>query len=418
MKKRTGIYILALIGLVNYTKAQNNNSPYSIVGIGDIEQSYFDRTTGMANTGLALSSNRFMFTANPAANAALDFHYFSVETAARYKNVNYSGTPVTSISSNSSDLQMRKLVIAVKPKSFWATSLGVLPFSTINYSMYGFKPVLGSSVTIPAYYHGSGGVNNLFFTNSFQINKHLSVGVQSSWLFGNMNEIETVIPTSALDSTLITTKYITVSNPYFKFGAQYKSKINKNWVGSIGATYSHNTNIQALQSISVTDGNSVLKSDNTYKASVMTLPKMFAGGIAATYKDKYTFVADYSHQPWSELNSKGINYVLVNSNRFSFGTEYSKKASFREFTYEKYFLQAGVFVNDSYLKVNGTQIKQAGATIGGGIQTARGLGMQATLEFGSRGTTNNSLIKENYTQLTLTLSYRDFWRSRKLVRYD
>ncbi|MFX8393340.1 hypothetical protein ABTL67_19750, partial [Acinetobacter baumannii] len=64
---------------MNYAKAQNNNSPYSIVGIGDIEQSYFDRTTGMASTGVALSSNRFVYTANPAANAALDFHYFSIE---------------------------------------------------------------------------------------------------------------------------------------------------------------------------------------------------------------------------------------------------------------------------------------------------------------------------------------------------
>lgn len=417
MKKRIGIYFLTAIGLMNYAKAQNNNSPYSIVGIGDIEQSYFDRTTGMASTGVALSSNRFVYTANPAANAALDFHYFSIETSLRYKSVNYAGSPVLASNGNSSDLQIKKLVIAVKPKNFWAVSLGILPFSSVNYSMFGAKTVQGSNQMVPAYYTGSGGVNNFFFTNSFQAGKHLSLGLQSSFLFGHLNETETITG-AVLDSTLTTNRYITVQNVYFKLGAQYKTKVNKNWNASLGATFSNKTNVDALHSVSVTDGNSVLRSDFIYKTTVITLPQIFTGGVAATYKDKYTFVADYTYQPWSNLNYKGVGYDLVNSDRFSLGIEYSKKMNFREFSYEKYFLQAGFFVNNSYLRINGTQISQVGGTFGGGFQTARGLGMQAALEIGTRGTVENGLIRENYTQLTLTFNYRDLWRSKKLIRYD
>lgn len=39
-------------------QAQNNASPYSIAGIGDIESGYFDRSSGMANTGVSLSSGK------------------------------------------------------------------------------------------------------------------------------------------------------------------------------------------------------------------------------------------------------------------------------------------------------------------------------------------------------------------------
>jgi hypothetical protein len=417
MIKKIILYPFFLLITVNTIYAQNNNSPYSIVGLGDIEQSYFDRTAGMGNTGLAISSNRFMYNGNPAANASLDFHYFSIELAGRYKGVNYSGTPVLSSTQQSTDLQMKKLLMAVKPKSFWAVSLGLLPFSTVNYSMYALKYVQGTPQNTLAYYKGDGGTNQFFITNSFRLNKHFSIGVQASYIFGHLNEQETIIGTVS-DSTLTSIRYITINKPFFKFGAQYKTKVSKNWDASIGGTLSNKTKINADYSLVVTDGNTVLRSDIVYKSSFFTIPIMYAGGVSATYKDKYTFAADFNHQDWGTTNISGISYNLVNSNRYSVGAEYSNKVRFREFTYEKYFLQAGTFYNNSYLKINGTQIDQFGVTFGAGLQTARGLGFQAALEIGRRGTTNNNLIKENYNQLTFTLSYRDFWRSKKLVRYD
>ena len=47
-----------------------------------------------------------------------------------------------------------------------------------------------------------------------------------------------------------------------------------------------------------------------------------------------------------------------------------------------------------------------------------GLGIHAAVEVGQRGTTNNGLIKEGYTQFNVTLSYRDLWISKKMKRYD
>src|SRR5436190_11509207 len=110
--------------------AQNNASPYSIIGIGDIQQSYFDRTDGMANTGISLSSTRYLYHANPASYAQLDDHFFSMEVAARYKSVNYSGSGVSISSNKSSDISIEKLAFALKLKNWWGVSIGLMPYST------------------------------------------------------------------------------------------------------------------------------------------------------------------------------------------------------------------------------------------------------------------------------------------------
>ena len=54
------MFCSAVSGSLIEAKAQNNTSPYSLIGIGDIEKSSFDRTSGMGHAGVALSSNRYI----------------------------------------------------------------------------------------------------------------------------------------------------------------------------------------------------------------------------------------------------------------------------------------------------------------------------------------------------------------------
>jgi hypothetical protein len=72
--------------------------------------------------------------------------------------------------------------------------------------------------------------------------------------------------------------------------------------------------------------------------------------------------------------------------------------------------------------MSGVQLQDYGLTFGAGTELSRmllsGLGIHAAVEIGQRGTTNNGLIKEGYTQFNVTLSYRDLWISKKMKRYD
>ena len=339
--------LFLLAGSIQSVRAQNNTSPYSIIGIGDIEKSSFDRSSGMGHAGLALSSKQFFYQANPAAFSSIDEHFFYFETNARYKSVNYTGTPISDpTQSNSTDLQIKKIVLAIKPLPKWALSFGLMPYSTANYSFNAKKSVQGSNIAADAYYEGSGSTNQAFLTNSFNISKNLSVGLQASYLFGQLKETET-LSDGVTDSVLNTSRNIYLGAPYFKLGAQYKTKINKNWGLGLGATITNKADFTADYNLLVQNGNSILINKEYQRANYFSVPVTYAGGIALNYKNAYTVAADYTYQGWGNLNYKGINYSLVNSRRISAGVEYSKKVSYLDQQYERYFLQAGFYYNDS-----------------------------------------------------------------------
>lgn len=415
-----GLFILLSICCFGFhVNAQNNNSPYSIIGIGDIEKSAFDRTSGMGHAGIALSSNRFFYQSNPASFSAIEPHFFYFEMATRYKSQTYSGLPITDpAQSLSSDIQVKKMAIAIKPRPRWALSIGLMPYSTVNYSFNAKKSILGSNLSADGYYEGSGSTNQFYITNSFQVSKKLSIGVQATYLFGQLKETET-LSQGITDSVLLTTRNIYLGAPYLKFGLQYKTKITPNWAMALGLTASNKVNLTADYTLQVQNGYSILKNTEFYKPNYFGIPASVTAGVAVIYKDAYTLAADLNRQNWSNLNFKGINYTLVNSQRISIGAEYSKKMAYLDQLYEKYFLQTGFFYNDSYLKINGKQLTDYGATFGAGMLLKRsGLGLQGAIEIGEMGTTDNGLIKEKYTQFSITLSYRDFWISRKMKKYD
>jgi hypothetical protein len=418
MKRSVGYTLFFLFaGLGSY--AQNNTSPYSIIGIGDLEKSMFDRTSGMGHAGIALSSNRFLYQGNPASYSKIDEHFFYMEVSSRFKTVAYSGSAITDpTQNNSSDLQFKKITLAIKPKPHWALSFGLLPFSTSNYSFYGKKTVQGSNFTADAYYEGSGSTNQFNVANSFELTKNFSVGVQASYLFGQLEEKETIMA-AVSDTSLITTRNIYLGSPYLKLGAQYKIKLAKKWDVSLGATIANKTKMNANYDLEVKEENIAIISKESFKSNYFTVPLTYAGGVAVTYQNAYTLAVDYDHQDWSTLNYKGLGYSLVNSQKIAAGFEYSQKINYMDQAIEKYFLQTGFFYSNSYLKIAGQQLKDVGATFGAGVQLNRsGLGLQGSIEVGQRGTTVNNLVKEKYTQVNFTISYRDFWLSRKMKKYN
>ena len=424
MIKKIILNIAAIVCLQQIVFGQNNNSPYSVYGIGDIEKSSFDRTTGMGHSGMALSSNRFLYNANPASLSGLEDKFFNFEMSARANFINYSGTPITSNSGSSSDLQIKKMSLAIKVKPKWGFGIGLLPFSNSNFSFYSNKYIVGTNnVTVPAYYQGSGSLNQFYISNSYKVFKNLSLGLQASYLFGQFNQTESILSSFATDSGITTIRKNIIGTFNFKPGFQFNTKVNKNIRLYFGGTVAFKSSLNGVKTISVTDGgnpaptpqNTILDS---YKSTPFSMPTKYSGSFAAKLKEKYTFSIDYSFQNWNSLNMQGITYRLVNSNFIGAGFEFAKIQRFRDISFEKHFWQAGVFSNNSYLQINGQQVSTYGITFGGGKNFIRSnLGLQINTELGVRGLTTGGMIQENYAQVNVILSYRDFWFV-KVKRFD
>src|SRR5580693_4955115 len=106
--------LLALLTIVSVRMmAQNNDVPYSQFGLGDLDDGYYNRTSGLANTGIAYRSNRFLINNNPASFSGLANQYFTMEIGLRGQFISYTGNQVNVASTQSGDLTFRKLILGI-----------------------------------------------------------------------------------------------------------------------------------------------------------------------------------------------------------------------------------------------------------------------------------------------------------------
>jgi len=410
---------LVILGLFVslYAGAQDYNAPYSIYGVGDLEQRFYDRSIGMANSSISLlSSPHYQFLKNPASLSGLERSNIYVNMALTGKTVTYAGTPIDEANSKTRDLSIKSFSVATKLNNFWASSVGFMPVSYTGYRYTATKSIEGSDDTYDGDYEGDGGLYNVYWNNAFAIGKHFSVGVRSSFIFGSLNHTETL--TGEVLSSLIVTKTRDYYNNFrFEFGSIYSTNITKNWKLGLGGKLTTKTRLNSDRTVSITEGTTVIKDNESIKSSDFYLPVAYDAGISFTHKDRLTMAVDYNYQSWTDLKQKGQGYSLIDSRRLSAGVQFSNQVERWGHRYEKNYVQAGFFTTNSYLRIRNTPVNEIGGSIGYGGYLSGSLFYGLSVEAGRRGTITNGLIKENYVQATLTLSLREFLFS-KGHKYD
>jgi len=403
---------LLLLFVLQFLKsyAQNMNSPYSVYGIGDIEHKYYNRTSGLAGTGLALNSSSYLINNNPASIAGLERSLLVSSIEATGKTSEYQGDPTNITNNVNRDFWIKGISFGIKVNKLWASSIGFSQFSNVNYKFTGSRTVEGSTDTYSTTYEGHGGLNDYHWTNAFSLGKHFSVGVKSSIIAGSINQIET-INALYLNSTLSTNVKDYAGTARFQFGALYKMKLSKKLDVSFGGLYSAKTKIISERTISVFQNDESIIEDEITGYKRFWLPAIYAGGIAFSRKlnDRTTtFAADYKYENWESLRIKGDGWRLISSHKLSAGIEFSKHEKKINTSFEKKFYQAGAFIHKSYLRINGQPLNEYGITAGMGGIVGKNLPYSLSVEAGSRGTTTSGLIKETYFQFTIAFSLRDY----------
>jgi len=410
--------LIALLTIVSVRMmAQNNNAPYSQLGLGDLDDGYYNRTTGLANTGIAYRSNRFLINNNPASFSALADQYFTMETSLRGQYIHYAGAQVNVASTESSDITFRKLILGIKITRHWGSSIGILPYSTQNYEFQVPYDIAGTTINIANhYYQGHGSVNRAYWANAYEF-FHLSIGVDASYIFGQLNQND-IIQSSTLGSTLVsTTNNVNLQNLYLTYGMQLYGRVGKNWNYSIGGTYSQKAALLAASTKLVLNNDSVIIQNIQNQEGYMYLPEAWGAGIALTFKQRYTFVADYKYQNWNgvatENSYPGQGYAIASAERGSVGFEVSKKQTFYNTRVELSYLQTGLYYGNSYLQINGQQIKDYGVTAGFGVNSIKSpLAYAVIFQYGVKGTTQNQLIRQNYANVTFLVNFGQIWYTK------
>ncbi len=403
-------------------KAQKENSsstssPYSRYGIGTLNGYAPGRSAAMGGTGIGFRYGLQINTSNPASYTAIDTMTFLMEFGMNSKHTLYEAE---NKKNGSNDVNFNYLAFSFPVKKNWAMAFGILPLSDKGYNIASTvesdNGISSTSIT------GTGTLSKAFIGNSVNIGKNLSLGVNAWYLFGTLSDTYYLyFPYDASSYDYLLENKLNVHNFGLTAGLQYTWKNKKKNQWTLGLIFEPKQNMSAKYTIHeervlFRNSSSNTPIIDTLRNVVndtdgLTLPLTLGAGLSYTLKNKITFGADLYHQKWSVAPLLGsTSQYLTNSTRYSTGFEITPDAYSIRSYWSRVQYRAGCFYENSYLTINGQQIKGYGVTMGLGLPFSRALSsLNISAELGQLGTTENNLIKESYAKFTVHLLLHDRW---------
>lgn len=406
-------------------------SPYSQYGVGDNSFRGDERSKAMGGIGLGLQSNNHLNNLNPASYSSFDSLsvIYAIGVNSGY---NYIESSVDNV--DRTDTRFGYFALGFKGNKYWSSSFGLAPMSRVDYT-YKTSDENDENGQVDYYLHGSGGLNKVYWGNSFKINEDLSVGFNASYVFGPINKVTTIIFVDDwmnADNTKMD-KQINASDVTLDFGAQYKFDLKNNSKLVLGAVFEPKTNMRSTQSILAgTVPRTSEMEDDYYKEifrnengdpellttaidtsdikGTVELPSGFGIGFTYSYKNKLVVGADFFNQGWSKIDNDFYNASYNNLMSFKGGLEYTPDFNNINHYYKRIKYRFGGHFTQTHLEVKGTQINDYGISFGAGFPLKNSKSaFNISCELGQRGTLEQNLLRETYAIISLNISLSDIW---------
>jgi hypothetical protein len=403
-------------------KGQVASSPFSKFGIGDIYTSAMAQHQGMGGIGISNASVWYINNQNPAL---LVYNRVTVFQGGMQMEKRTATDGTNTQSFGSGNLNYLAMAFPVKVAK-WTTSLGLMPYSHVNYNVSYSDVVTGANVQINRVTKGTGGINQFYWSNGVAINRHFSVGVKASYLFGSIvtqSSNPFVLPVSAIETTYIRDYYHGVNlsgGISFRKDSLFKNKIRLN----VGLVYSMKSNLNTqhfLRYESTTNAGQIIDSSTVVNniGSKMNLPQNFGVGISVAKSDRWMIGGDFTYMDYRSYNgptygpigstSDGVIVVPSIGFKTGVGAEITPKAE--DFT--SYFNRVTYRVGASYeqapFQLNGRTWGDIGGTFGFSMPVGRISTVDLGIKIGKRGNVSQNSIEERYFRVYFGVTFNDQW---------
>ncbi len=417
IKKIRYISIFLLLS-TTASMAQNKiSSPYSRYGLGTLNNRNTISSLSMGGLSKGVQLRNTINIGNPASFQSIDSLGFMVDASIYTFNGNAKNSTAEQ---SSSYISLGYISLGFSINKIWKTSIGVLPFSDIGYKI----SVAGTDTNFGNHsyqYFGDGGLTQLYWGNSLKIFKGLSIGLNSSYIFGTLNKNRSVQFTDL--NFLGTNEKVKTNIKGFNFllGAQYKKELKSDYFITTGLTYGIKSDLNATDEIFTTTflinslGNRVTKDtieNNVSKEGKITIPMSLGGGFSFGKEDNFLVGVDFDWQNWSKYSIYNKSDSLTNSFQIAIGGLYVINPTSNKFI-EKIKYSAGFRYGKSYLELKNTTLNEYGINFGLSIPLKRKNSLNIGVEIGKRGTVANNLIQESFTKIYIGLKLWDNMYVRK-----
>ncbi|MEM9820342.1 MAG: hypothetical protein AAF985_04700 [Bacteroidota bacterium] len=431
------------LGVVTFSFAQPKlNSPYSRIGLGDINIQNFASLSGMAGISAAYHDPFNMNILNPASYSYLEATSFELGLDIRRSYLSSQGATAGIWSGNLSYFSLgfplknpiNREANPVKSNTWWAMNFSLLPYSNVGYNIQTTEddPEIGQ---ILYDFQGSGGTFKVHWGNSFRY-KNFSVGLNLGYLFGKIsNDREVNFPDVEVGYIDLLNDEFSVGGFVWNIGFQYdivfekmgddgklKPDGRKLTFGLYGNT-ANNIGINTSQfyrrlspgySSSNTVVRDTIRAFNDIEVSGK-LPSEIAFGVSYSKDFKWRYGIDFTFAGWGSYVNEAKPENLSNTWRIAVGGEFTPNARSYNRYFEKVAYRYGLFYGKDPrgLDIN---LVNYGVTFGMGMpiilknQTSF---VNWSVEIGQLGASN--ALRETYVNFTLgfTLNNRNWFLKRK-----
>ena len=412
--KKLVVVLFVFCGLSAFAQL-GTSSPYSRFGLGDLQGNAFPVYNALGGGVTALSSSNSVNPSNPASYTSFRTNSFLFSTGGLHNTTQIQNSTDKQVVNNSA---FSHLTIAFPISSKLGASFGMLPYSNIGYTLNARDTVVNADMI----YTGDGGLSKVYFGGAYEPFKGFSLGINASYLFGGLNRRKKLDydDESFFDSR--SNSSINLKGYYYELGLLYKKELANEKELSFGLTANNNSTLRAKRTniVETISGPYEIVKDtasNVVEWGEVTLPNYISTGLMYRDGEKWLLIADYSMQNWADYTLLGESDDLSNSMRLSGGLQYTPEFNSVTKYYKRMQYRLGAAYSNTPLTLNDTQLKEMSVSFGFGIPVKKSrTKYDVSLTLGQRGTTDNSLIKEQFVKFGLSVSYDGIWFVKR--KYD
>lgn len=423
MIKKFLAFVLFAITTLSYGQ-DNTASPYSYYGLGELRFKGTMDARSMGGIGIE-SDSISLNLLNPASYSRLKLTNFVVGATSTF----------TTLSNSLTDQKAQRtsfdyLAVGIPMGKFGAT-FAVLPYSGVGYNVKSVttenNSVLGQQINRYKRFKGTGNVNMIKAGGAYNINSDLSFGVDVNYYFGDIQK--TLV--DSIGGVKLSSRELNdvrVSGFSFSAGLMYAKKINEKLKLSTSFSYTpkallNSRNFRSVATILYdTNGNESISGQQIIPIadSELLIPAKFAFGAGIGQQSKWFVGSEISFSETSKWNkiatntNSRVNSMYKNATKLSVGGYYIPNYNSYSNYFNRVVYRAGFKYEDTGLFINNSEISDYGMNIGLGLPLGFSK-INLGFEYGQRGTTSNSLIQENYFNVSVGLSLSEKWFKRRKI---
>ena len=420
LKSKSNLLLLFIVFTLQSVLGQEN-SPYSRYGVGNLKPTENVSNRGMGGVAVADDNPVQANPSNPATYANLKMTCYQVGLEGSWLTVrNANG----SYKNGTSNLAYVNIGLPVAKNA--GISFGLIPQTRSRYNLQKYSVLPGIDSNALSTYYGGGGLQKVYLGFAYKY-QQVAIGLNTGYNFGNLINATTTEFTDSLDinSTNFSNR-TTLGGFFWQLGLHYTHKISEELSLKGGITYTGSQSLNAKKEsrwesfkYDITDPFYQVDSTIDAKGKVK-LPAIASLGLMLSQGDFWQVGLDFQTSDWGTYTSYGQPDSFGSSYMLRVGGGITPDINAVNNYWKRVTFRAGFYTGQDIIRLNGTSLKRTAATVGIGYplrRTNNSIGqINATLEFGRRGTLNNGLVREGFTRFSFGFTFNDKWFIKR--RYD